>query len=102
MGHEFDPIIVLISSQLDDVRLEHAQYQLMLHEQQISHLNSLISKVGLLSNSHLIELNSIQYRDGGWSGGRYGGRNFKWIGHGRNRGQFSVRLHCQICLKSRH
>ncbi|KAK9094300.1 hypothetical protein Scep_025769 [Stephania cephalantha] len=39
LGHEFDPVVVLISSQQRTMSLQDAQYLLMLHEQRIEQLN---------------------------------------------------------------
>lgn len=58
IGHEFDPVVVIISSLLDYVTLEHAQYQLMLHEQRIAHLNSSTKEAGFLNNADLIKFNN--------------------------------------------
>ncbi|KAK9083599.1 hypothetical protein Scep_030070 [Stephania cephalantha] len=39
LGHEFDPVVVLVSSQQSTMSLQDAQYLLMLHEQRIERLN---------------------------------------------------------------
>ncbi|KAL5822979.1 hypothetical protein ACOSQ3_020938 [Xanthoceras sorbifolium] len=40
LGHDFDPVVVMITSQESTMTLYEAQYMLMIHEQRIEHLNS--------------------------------------------------------------
>ncbi|KAL5824860.1 hypothetical protein ACOSQ3_020923 [Xanthoceras sorbifolium] len=40
LGHHFDPVVVMITSQESTMTLYEAQYMLMIHEQRIEHLNS--------------------------------------------------------------
>ncbi|KAL5831531.1 hypothetical protein ACOSQ3_016942 [Xanthoceras sorbifolium] len=39
LGHEFDPVVVFISSERNTVTMQEAQYLLMLHKQRIEQLN---------------------------------------------------------------
>ncbi|KAL5825640.1 hypothetical protein ACOSQ3_021703 [Xanthoceras sorbifolium] len=40
LGHEYDPVVVMLSQQQLTMSLHEAQYMLMIHEQRIEHLNS--------------------------------------------------------------
>ncbi|KAJ8768405.1 hypothetical protein K2173_021558 [Erythroxylum novogranatense] len=84
IGHEFDSVVVLISSQLETVSLENTQYQLMLHEQRITQLNS-NTKSGFLSNADLTELHTPRKR----GGERFGSRGLRGRGRGNMAHLFS-------------
>ncbi|KAL5813122.1 hypothetical protein ACOSQ3_028072 [Xanthoceras sorbifolium] len=93
VGHEYDSVVVLISSQRSTMSLEEAQFLLLMHEQRIEELNSPIGFGGPTAN---YAANSIR---GGNSGGynRHGSR-----GRGRG-GRFGGRkLYCQLCTKLGH
>ncbi|KAL5790440.1 hypothetical protein ACOSQ2_005328 [Xanthoceras sorbifolium] len=40
LGHEFNPLVVMITSQQNTISLHEAKYMLMIHEQRIEHLNT--------------------------------------------------------------
>ncbi|KAL5743126.1 hypothetical protein ACOSP7_029858 [Xanthoceras sorbifolium] len=63
VGHEYDSVVVLISSQRSTMSLEEAQFLLLMHEQRIEELNSPIGFGGPTAN---YAANSIR---GGNSGG---------------------------------
>ncbi|KAL5803915.1 hypothetical protein ACOSQ3_030715 [Xanthoceras sorbifolium] len=93
VGHEYDSVVVLISSQRSTMSLEEAQFLLLMHEQIIEELNSPTGFGGPTAN---YAANSIR---GGNSGGynRHGSR-----GKGRG-GRFGGRkLYCQLCTKPGH
>ncbi|KAL5787141.1 hypothetical protein ACOSP7_004090 [Xanthoceras sorbifolium] len=93
VGHEYDLVVVLISSQRSTMSLEEAQFLLLMHEQRIEELNSPTSFGGPTAN---YAANSVR---GGNSGGynRHGSR-------GRERGGCfgGRRLYCQLCTKPGH
>ncbi|KAL5768050.1 hypothetical protein ACOSQ2_014833 [Xanthoceras sorbifolium] len=93
VGHEYDSVVVLISSQRSTMSLEEAHFLLLMHEQRIEELNSPTSFGGPTAN---YAANSVR---GGNSGGynRHGSR-----GRGRG-GCFGGRkLYCQLCTKPGH
>ncbi|KAL5810747.1 hypothetical protein ACOSQ4_027315 [Xanthoceras sorbifolium] len=93
VGHEYDSVVVLISSQRSTMSLEEAQFLLLMHEQRIEELNSPTGFGGPTAN---YAANSVR---GGNSGGynRHGSR-----GRGRG-GRFGGRrLYCQLCTKPGH
>ncbi|KAL5819164.1 hypothetical protein ACOSQ4_023006 [Xanthoceras sorbifolium] len=53
VGHEYDSVVVLISSQRSTMSLEEAQFLLLMHEQRIEELNSPIAlEIKLLLDRH--------------------------------------------------
>ncbi|KAL5748202.1 hypothetical protein ACOSQ2_025499 [Xanthoceras sorbifolium] len=100
VGHEYDVVVVHISSQQRTISLEEAQFLFLMHEQRIEHLSSSsqVTIPGLSANyaanntgdkkdqrgSHY-PTNRSGSRGRG-RGGRYGGR----------------RLYCQLCTKPGH
>ncbi|KAL5740662.1 hypothetical protein ACOSQ2_029842 [Xanthoceras sorbifolium] len=75
LGHEYDPVVVLISSQQTTMSLYKAQYMLMTHEQLIEHLNS-VSQVDISSSANLAVNNSTRNNNrGGFNTGGRGNNN---------------------------
>ncbi|KAL5825256.1 hypothetical protein ACOSQ3_021319 [Xanthoceras sorbifolium] len=93
VGHEYDVVVVLISSQRCTMSLEEAQFLLLMHEQRIEELNSPNNFGGHAANY------AANNTRGGIPGGfnRHGSR-----GRGRG-GRFGGRkLYCQLCTKPGH
>ncbi|KAL5822841.1 hypothetical protein ACOSQ4_020741 [Xanthoceras sorbifolium] len=103
--HEYDPVVVLISSQAKTMNVQDVQYLLMLHEQRIEQLNT----SSVIDVSSGVSANFVTHFDGGGRG--YQGRgsrqqrgsNFRG-GRGRCRGGRwnAQKLHCQLCQKPGH
>ncbi|KAL5742812.1 hypothetical protein ACOSP7_029544 [Xanthoceras sorbifolium] len=74
LGHEYDPVVVLISSQQTTMSLYKAQYMLMTHEQLIEHLNS-VSQVDISSSANLTVNNSTRNNNRGGFNTRGRGNN---------------------------
>ncbi|KAL5855593.1 hypothetical protein ACOSQ4_005395 [Xanthoceras sorbifolium] len=87
LGHEYDPVVVLISSQAKTMNVQDVQYLLMLHEQRIEQLNT----SSVIDVSLGVSANFVTHFDGGGRGyqgrgsGQQRGSNF-WGGRGRGRG----------------
>ncbi|KAL5804238.1 hypothetical protein ACOSQ3_031038 [Xanthoceras sorbifolium] len=101
LGHEYDLVVILASSQHQSMSLEDAQYMLMVHEQRLEQLNyvSSIDPSGASTNFMANAVNNSYSREGSNTrgtgqhrGGR--GRGRKW--HSNNR------LSCQLCNKNGH
>ncbi|KAL5813194.1 hypothetical protein ACOSQ3_028144 [Xanthoceras sorbifolium] len=92
VGHEYDAVVVLISSQRNTMSLEEAQFLLLMHEQRIEQLNS-ASQVSIGGAS----ANFASNNHGGNKDQR-GGPNYNRNGPrgrgGRNGGR---KLYCQLC-----
>ncbi|KAL5839772.1 hypothetical protein ACOSQ4_012380 [Xanthoceras sorbifolium] len=102
LGHEFDPVVILLSSQRDTVTMQEAQYLLILHEHRIEQLNT--SKqidVSCLSANYASSGNgdkNIYKNDGSNNrGGQPRGR-----GKGRSTGRWNQnqKLVCQVCSRT--
>ncbi|KAL5758381.1 hypothetical protein ACOSP7_020992 [Xanthoceras sorbifolium] len=93
VGHEYDAVVVLISSQRSTMSLEEAQFLLLMHEQRIEELNSPNNFGGPAAN----------YAANNTKGGSPGGFN-RHGSRGRGRGgRFGGRkLYCQLCTKPGH
>ncbi|KAL5778583.1 hypothetical protein ACOSQ2_009320 [Xanthoceras sorbifolium] len=97
VGHEYDAVVVLISSQRMTMSLEEAQFLLLMHEQRIEQLNSPNNFGGISAN--FVTNNAGDKRD------HRGGSNYNRGGQrGRGRGgRFGGRkLYCQQCTKPGH
>ncbi|KAL5799655.1 hypothetical protein ACOSQ4_032539 [Xanthoceras sorbifolium] len=93
VGHKYDAVVVLISSQRSTVSLEEAQFLLLMHDQKIEELNSPSSFGGPTAN--YAANNARRGNSGGFN--RHGS-----IGRGRE-GCFGGRkLYCQLCTKPGH
>ncbi|KAL5788342.1 hypothetical protein ACOSP7_005291 [Xanthoceras sorbifolium] len=97
LGHEYDPVVVLISSQAKTMNVQDVQYLLMLHEQRIEQLNT----SSVIDVSLGVSANFVTHFDGGGrsyqgrGSGQQRGSNF-WGGRGRGRGDVgakTVRTH---------
>ncbi|KAL5753577.1 hypothetical protein ACOSP7_021797 [Xanthoceras sorbifolium] len=104
IGHEYDLVVVFISSQRLTMSLQEVQYMLMIHEQKIAYLNS-SSQVDVSNiNTNFVAGNqcSRQPQRGGSSNGREGGKD---RGRGRNGGKLNNnknRSSYQICGREGH
>ncbi|KAL5833967.1 hypothetical protein ACOSQ3_017641 [Xanthoceras sorbifolium] len=101
LGHNYDPVVVLVSSQHQSMSLEDAQYALMVHEQRLEQLNSISSidasgaLAHFISNSAPNGNNRGGFTSRGNNSGRGGrGRGRKWNNNNR--------ISCQLCSKSGH
>ncbi|KAL5734368.1 hypothetical protein ACOSP7_032229 [Xanthoceras sorbifolium] len=93
VGHKYDAVVVLISSQRSTMSLEEAQFLLLIHEQKIEELNSPSSFGGPTAN--YAANNARRGNSGGFN--RHGS-----IGRERG-GCFGGRkLYCQLCTKPGH
>ncbi|KAL5745628.1 hypothetical protein ACOSP7_026774 [Xanthoceras sorbifolium] len=101
IGHEYDPVAVLIASQKQIMTLQEVQCQPMIHEQRIAHLNS-SSQIDIVSpsaNFAASHSNNKQPQRCGYPSGR-GGRD---RGRGRNGGgRWHNKPSCQMYGKAGH
>ncbi|KAL5832068.1 hypothetical protein ACOSQ4_017422 [Xanthoceras sorbifolium] len=106
LGHEYDPVVVMLSQQQLTMSLHEAQYMLMIHEQRIEHLNSVaqvevpaVPSVNFVSNT-----GGKGTSRGGHNNRGRGGQNGNNRGGRRGRGGRwnNNRPHCQICGRSGH
>lgn len=103
VGHEYDPVVVLVSSQKNTMTLQEVQYLLMLHEQRIEQLyGGLRLELGS-ATANLVSSGQSDRRNliGGYSG-RNGDNKSR--GRGRNGGRWNSNygLFCQVCGKPGH
>ncbi|KAL5854232.1 hypothetical protein ACOSQ4_004034 [Xanthoceras sorbifolium] len=103
IGHDYDPVAVLISSQKQSMSLQEVHYLLMIHEQRLAHLNS-SSYVNVPAPSANYIAGNQGHRqgqrgNGGSTNGRGGGRD---RGRGRGRYNNNGKPVCQICGKGGH
>ncbi|KAL5798929.1 hypothetical protein ACOSQ2_003749 [Xanthoceras sorbifolium] len=66
LSHDFDPVVVMITSQQSTMTLHEVQYMLMIHEQRIEHLNS--------DRQIDVPQPTVKFIANAINGGRYGGR----------------------------
>ncbi|KAL5825484.1 hypothetical protein ACOSQ3_021547 [Xanthoceras sorbifolium] len=105
IGHEYDPVVVLIANQSQNISIQEAQYMLMVHEQRIAHQNSTsqvdipIARANFVSNLS----GNKQLQRGGFGGGRTNA-NPRGRGRDRNGGRWNNNNQppCQICGRSGH
>ncbi|KAL5766579.1 hypothetical protein ACOSP7_017196 [Xanthoceras sorbifolium] len=100
LGHEFDSVVVVLSSQQNTITLHKAQYLLMINEQMIAHLNA--TEV----SSPLANFANNTYF-GGKSNTRGGYNGNKGRGNGNRRRKGKCRWQnnkppCQICGRQGH
>ncbi|KAL5799537.1 hypothetical protein ACOSQ4_032421 [Xanthoceras sorbifolium] len=105
LGHEYDPVVVLVSQQ-HGVTLHEAQYMLMIHEQRIEHLNSVASidvpqSANFVNNSGGRGLQNSN-RENPQNGGGRGSNNRGRRGKGRWNNSSTNRPTCQICSRVGH
>ncbi|KAK2638719.1 hypothetical protein Ddye_026514 [Dipteronia dyeriana] len=99
--HDFDAIVVVITTQQRFMSFEDAQFVLMMHEQRLEHLDSPSRvEIGQISANYTSNNNQEKkgQRDFNYQGNRGGYRErgrSKWTG-GRSR------IHCQVCNKPGH
>ncbi|KAL5824811.1 hypothetical protein ACOSQ3_020874 [Xanthoceras sorbifolium] len=97
VGHEYDVVMVLISSQRMTMSLEEAQFLLLMHEQRIEQLNSPSNFRGIFANFATNNAGDRRYHRSGSNYNRGGQR-----GRGRG-GKFGGRkLYCQLSTKPGH
>ncbi|KAL5753704.1 hypothetical protein ACOSP7_021924 [Xanthoceras sorbifolium] len=103
LGHDYDPVVVLLSSQHKSVSLQDAQYMLMVHEQRIDQLNSASQvEISNVASNYASNSKSNNFR-GGYSSNNRGGNNRRGRGRGRSgRWHSNNRLSCQVCGKNGH
>ncbi|KAL5823569.1 hypothetical protein ACOSQ4_021469 [Xanthoceras sorbifolium] len=105
IGHEYDPVVVLIANQSQNISIQEAQYMLMVHEQRIAHQNSTsqvdipTARANFVSNLS----GNKQLQRGGFGGGRTNA-NPRGRGRDRNGGRWNNNNQppCQICGRSGH
>ncbi|KAL5748355.1 hypothetical protein ACOSP7_025385 [Xanthoceras sorbifolium] len=106
LGHEYDPVVVLVSQQ-SGITLHEAQYMLMIHEQRIEHLNSVASvdvpqSANFVNNSGGRGLQNNNNRGGSQNAGGRGQNNRGRKGKGRWNNNNTSRPTCQICSRIGH
>ncbi|KAL5782158.1 hypothetical protein ACOSP7_007187 [Xanthoceras sorbifolium] len=104
LGHEYDPVVVLISNEQKTMSFHYAQYLLMMHEQRIEQLNSTtqLEVQSASANYAVYDSNDKRFQRGGYNNGR--GSNSQC--RGRSRGGWwnnnNNRPPCQICRREGH
>ncbi|KAL5770875.1 hypothetical protein ACOSP7_015029 [Xanthoceras sorbifolium] len=101
LGHEYDPVVILASSQHQSMSLEDAQYMLMVHEQRLEQLSS-VSSIDTSGASANFASNTIHagYNRRG-SNNRGNGQNRGGCGRGSKWSNTNC-LSCQLCNKTGH
>ncbi|KAL5763417.1 hypothetical protein ACOSP7_019681 [Xanthoceras sorbifolium] len=101
LGHDYDPVVVLVSSQHQSMSLEDAQYALMVHEQRLEQLNSISSIDASGASAHFVSNSAPNGNNRG--GFTFRGNNSGRGGRGRGRKwNNNNRISCQLCSKSSH
>ncbi|KAL5841915.1 hypothetical protein ACOSQ3_012518 [Xanthoceras sorbifolium] len=104
LGHDYDPVVALLSQQQSSITLYEAKYMLMTHKQRIDHLN-LVSQIEILTPSINFVSNNggrATFNRGGPNSNQSGGRGNNNRGK-KGRGRWNNnRLTCQICHRSGH
>ncbi|KAL5824371.1 hypothetical protein ACOSQ3_020434 [Xanthoceras sorbifolium] len=107
LGHEYDPVVILVSQQ-HSISLLEAQYMLLIHEQKIDHLNS-AAHVDVSPSANCVSNNPSNTNNSGNRNNNRGGQN----NGGRNSGNRGRRGRggrwngnnkpvCQICSRVSH
>ncbi|KAL5782470.1 hypothetical protein ACOSP7_007499 [Xanthoceras sorbifolium] len=102
LGHDYDPVVVLVSSQHKSMSMEEAQYFLMVHEQRLEQLNSASSIAMTRASVRFASSNTFC---GGHSLKNKGSNNSRRSrGRGRNNSWWNNnnRVSCQLCSKLGH
>ncbi|KAL5735557.1 hypothetical protein ACOSP7_030026 [Xanthoceras sorbifolium] len=97
--HEYDAVVVLISSQRNTMSLEDAQFLWIMHEQMIESLNS-ISQLSIHGASTNYASNNNAERKDQRGGSNYNRNSSKGRGKGGRSG--GRKLYCQLCTKPGH
>ncbi|KAL5822278.1 hypothetical protein ACOSQ3_020187 [Xanthoceras sorbifolium] len=103
LGHDYDVVVVLLSSQHQSVSMQEAQYLLMAHEQRLDQLNY-VSQVEIFGASTHYATNTVggnNSRGGSQSGGR-GSNQRGGRGRGRSGRWNNNKISCQVCGKTGH
>ncbi|KAL5822962.1 hypothetical protein ACOSQ4_020862 [Xanthoceras sorbifolium] len=104
LGHEYDPVVVMLSQQQLTMSLHEAQYMLMIHEQRIEHLNSVAQLDIQAPVANFVSSNNSGGRSsnrGGFNSSSRGNNNSR--GRRGRRGRWSNnRPPCQICTRPGH
>ena len=107
VGHEYDSVVTLISSQQNTMLLEDAQFLFLMHEQRIEQLNS-TANLSIVPSAQFASSGQNQYNNRGNNGYRGGFNNFRGGNRGRHRGggrsfgRGNQRVYCQLCGKPGH
>ncbi|KAL5823325.1 hypothetical protein ACOSQ3_021297 [Xanthoceras sorbifolium] len=102
VGHEYDPVVVLIANQHKTMSLEDTQFMLLMHEQRIEQLNTAtqISVGGAFAHYASSFNKGNNNIIGGYNNARGGNRSRGRGGrYGNRSGQ---KIHCQLCAKPEH
>ena len=103
VGHEYDSVVTLISSQQNTMTIENAQFLFLMHEQRIELLNGPTNmNVGSPSANFVTNNFRGNSSKGSFNGTRGGYRGRNRGGNGCFGGRNNQRLHCQLCSKPRH
>ncbi|KAK0599971.1 hypothetical protein LWI29_010346 [Acer saccharum] len=105
VGHEYDSVVTLISSQQNTMSLEDAQFLFLMHEQRIEQLN-MSAYLSVTNPSAQYVMNNSSFNNKG-NGRNNTSGNYRGNNRGRNRGgrfggRSNQRLHCQLCSKPGH
>ncbi|KAL5830952.1 hypothetical protein ACOSQ4_016306 [Xanthoceras sorbifolium] len=102
LGHEYDPVVVMLSQQQLTMSLHEAQYMLMIHEQRIEHLNSFAQiDVPAPAANFVSQSGGRNGNRGGFASGNRGNTNNRGK-RGRGGRWNNNRPPCQICGRSGH
>ncbi|KAL5820678.1 hypothetical protein ACOSQ3_022560 [Xanthoceras sorbifolium] len=102
VGHDYNPVVVLVSSQHKTVTMQETQYQLMMHEQRLEQLN-IVSQVDVSSMS----INYVSHNAANTSrgGNNNSGRGISNSRGGRGKGRKwnnNSKISYQLCSKTGH
>ncbi|KAL5854653.1 hypothetical protein ACOSQ4_004455 [Xanthoceras sorbifolium] len=99
VGHEYDSVVVLISSQQHTMPLDDARFLFLMHEQRIESLNVHAPTAHFASNNNSYNNRSNANREG--NSGNYRGNRPRGRG-GRFPSRGGGKIHCQLCSKPGH
>ncbi|KAL5834518.1 hypothetical protein ACOSQ4_014015 [Xanthoceras sorbifolium] len=108
VGHEYDAVVVMISSQHRTMSLEDAQFSFLMHEQHIDQLNTVAQLNISGASTHFAANQAGNYDKKGQRNGGNSGSGNRGNGRGRNgqRGgryrRSNQRIYCQLCSKPGH
>ncbi|KAI9194625.1 hypothetical protein LWI28_007714 [Acer negundo] len=100
LGHDYDVVVMLITSQHKLMSLQEAQFMAMMHEQRLQHLIGVSHDLVTGASAQFIANNGGNSR-GSYSNNVGGGRNNNGRGRGRGKSRWTNnnRLVCQLCNK---
>ncbi|KAK2638778.1 hypothetical protein Ddye_026573 [Dipteronia dyeriana] len=109
VGHEYDSVVTLISSQQSTMALEAARFLFLMHEQRIEHQNS-VANISVTPPAQFASNRQNMSNNRRYNGNRGGFdyNNFRCNNRGKSRGggrfggRGNQRVYCQLCGRPGH